>query len=205
MQMVDTVAHTASASELKSSSVQVGEQSGFNWYVVHVAAGSENRIAEELKAQMSKAGLAEMLEEVLVPKKQDVTLKRGAKVLVEDRILPGYVLVRMRCLPETLHVIRRVPRVIGMLGTNSSGIPRSLNENEVKLLLDQLTRLKESVKDSITFEAGEVVKICEGLFSSMEGVVEEVDMQRLRLKVSISILGRSTPVELEFFQVEKST
>ncbi len=189
----------------KAAEEASGEQDGFLWYVIHVAAGGENRIAQELRAQLEKAGLSESFTDILIPKKQEMVVRKGAKVLMENRVLPGYILIRMRCSSEMLHIIRRVPRIIGMLGADGGGIPRALSEGEVKNLLDQVNRIEESSKGSMMFEKGEMVKISDGPFSSMEGIVEAVDLARLRLKVSIVIFGRGTPVELEFFQVEKTT
>jgi transcriptional antiterminator NusG len=174
-----------------------------DWYIIHASAGSENRVATELRAQFDRAGLGHQLSEVLVPKKSVPAIRRGVKIQVDERILPGYVLVHMECTPETLHVIRRVPRVVGMLGADSHGIPRPLSQGEVSQFLAQLETIHQSTTAKVVFEPGELVRVSEGLFSSMEGVVEEIDMQRFRLKVSISILGRPTPIDLEFSQVEK--
>lgn len=173
------------------------------WYIIHASAGSENRVATELKAQFAKSGLDHLVEDILVPKKPAVAVRRGVKVEVEDRILPGYVLIQMECTPETLHVIRHTPRVIGLLGAGSDGIPKPLSEAEVSHLLSQLETIGKTTQGHDYFSVGETVKVSEGLFSSMEGIVEEVDTNRMRLKVSISILGRPTPVDLEFSQVEK--
>lgn len=175
----------------------------FRWYIVHVAAGSENRVSTELRAQFAKAGLADQVQDILVPKKHTTTLRNGVKVQLEDRILPGYVLMHMVCSPEVVHVILRVPRVIGMLGSDASGMPRALADFEVAKFLEQVDRIAVAAQSQSSFEPGEMVKVSEGLFASMEGVVEEVDLHRSRLKVSIAILGRSTPVDLEFTQVEK--
>ena len=177
--------------------------SEFQWYIVHVTAGSENRIASEMRAQFEKEGHGDKIQEILVPKKYVSTIRSGVKVQVEDRILPGYVLVHMVCSPETLHIVRRVPRVIGMLGSDIMGIPRALADHEVTKFLEQVDRIAVTAQNHFSFEPGELVKVSDGLFSSMEGIVEEVDIHRSRLKVSIAILGRSTPVDLEFTQVEK--
>jgi transcription termination/antitermination protein NusG len=177
--------------------------SEFKWYVIHVAATSENKVALELRAQLEKAGLSAAVQSILVPKKQTLVMRRGLKVQAEDRILPGYVLIQMICSPEILHVIRRVPRVAGMLGSNAAGVPRPLSEHDVSRFLEQVDRIVDEAKSNLSFEPGEMVKVSDGLFSSMEGIVEEVDLQRSRVKVSIAILGRSTPVDLEFSQVEK--
>ena len=173
------------------------------WYVVHVSAGSENKVSSELKARFQKSNLGEALHEVLVPQKKALMTRRGAKVEVEDRLLPGYILLCMQCTLEALHIIRRIPKVIGMLGANVKGMPQPLSEFEVKQLLDHIQNAEQTTHQNFLFEPGEMVKVSEGLFSSMEGVVEEVDSHRMRLKVSISIFGRPTPVDLEFSQVEK--
>ena len=172
------------------------------WYIVHVSGGSENRIASELKAQFEKFGLSDSLVDVFVPKKDVMIMKRGVKVKSEDRILPGYVFVNMICTPETVHTIRRLPRVVGILGDNSE-TPRPLNDMEVQSLLKQVDELSQLSQSSLSFDPGEVVKVCSGLFDSMQGVVEEVNYEKSRLKISITILGRSTPVDLDFSQVEK--
>lgn len=172
------------------------------WYVIHVGAGSENRVSLELREQFDKAGLADSLQEVFVPKKQVSVVRRGTRVKAEDRIIPGYVFVRMVCTPETVHVVRRVPRVVGILGNDPEN-PRPLTEQEAKALMSQTTQISEAAQHAISFESGEIVKVCSGLFASMQGVVESVIPERERLRVSISILGRSTPVDLDFSQVEK--
>lgn len=173
------------------------------WYVVHAAAGSENKVASELRAQFEKNGLGSLLHDVLVPKKTVTITRRGVKVQAEDRMIPGYVFVHMECTLEALHTIRSIPRMIGMLGADAKGMPKPLSEQEVKRLLDQLETVNQIAHHHVVFEPGELVRVCDGLFSSMEGVVEEMDAHRMRLKVSISLFGRSTPVDLEFSQVEK--
>lgn len=173
------------------------------WYVIHASAGGENRVAAELTAQFEKAGLASSLLEVLVPKKSITCVRRGMKVQVDERIIPGYVFIRMECTADALYVIRRIPRVLGMLGADAQGTPRPLSDAEVGRLLQQLETMSEISSRPTSFEPGEIVKVSEGLFRTMEGTVEEVDLHRLRLKVSICILGRPTPVDLEFSQVSK--
>lgn len=178
--------------------------SEFKWYVVHVAAGSENRVSCDLSAQFAKNGIGDLLEEVLVLKKIVNTTRRGNKVQEEERILPGYVLVRMVSTPEALNTIRRAPRVIGMLGADLRSDPKPLSDAEVENLLNQIDGMDgTSSAQSLSFEPGEIIRVTEGLFASMEGVVEEVDAVRMRLKVSIPILGRPTPVDLDFTHIEK--
>lgn len=173
------------------------------WYIIHAVAGSENKVASELTAQFEKNGLSSLLQDVLVPKKSFTTVRRNQKVEAEERILPGYIFINMACTLEALHTIRRIPRVIGMLGSDAKGVPQPLSEMEVRRLIDHVETMKDSSSHHLTFERGEIVKVSEGLFSSMEGIVEEVDCEKSRLKISISIFGRPTPVELEFSQVEK--
>lgn len=173
------------------------------WYIIHASSGSENRVVSELRAQLDKSGLSDMVEEILVPKKSSVTVRRGVRVEVEDRVLPGYILIFMECTPEVLLIIRQTPRVIGMLGANADGMPKPLSEGEVSGLLGHLETISKSPLSQQTFCVGETVKISEGLFTSMEGIIEDIDTHRMRLKVSVSILGRPTPVDLEFAQVEK--
>ena len=177
--------------------------SDFKWYVIHVAAGSENRVACDLSAQFVKNSIGDLLEEVLVLKKMVNITRRGNKVQEEERILPGYVLVRMISTPEALNTIRRAPRVIGMLGADLRSDPKPLSDAEVENLLNQIETMEGGNAQSISFEPGEVIRVTEGLFASMEGVVEEVDVARMRLKVSIPILGRPTPVDLDFTHIEK--
>jgi transcriptional antiterminator NusG len=176
--------------------------SDFKWYVVHVAAGSENKVAADLSAQFAKSGISELLQEVLVLKKLVNATRRGQKIQQEERILPGYVLVRAICDPEAVNVIRRSPRVIGMLGGDSRSGPTALSDAEVENLLNQIDSEVGGVSMNCSFQPGEVIRVTEGLFASMEGVVDEVDAIRMRVKVSIPILGRPTPVELDFAHVE---
>lgn len=173
------------------------------WYIVHAVANNENRVATELRVQFEKNNLGHLLHEVVVPKKTSIGVRRGVKVEVEDRVLPGYVLVRMDCTLEGLYIIRSHPRVIGVLGADSKGVPSPLGEEEVRRLLDRVETIDQASRQDLRFEPGEHVKVSEGLFSSMEGVVEEIDAVKGRLKISISIFGRPTPVDLEFTQVEK--
>ncbi len=178
--------------------------SDFKWYVIHVAAGSENRVASDLSVQFSKAGIAELLEDVLVLKKMVHATRRGNAVQQEERILPGYVLVRMISTPDALNTIRRAPRVIGMLGADLRSDPKPLSDADMENLLNQIDDSDGVGPVSGTaFEPGEIVRVTDGLFSGLEGVIEEVDVLRMRLKVSISIFGRPTPVDLDFVHVEK--
>ncbi|BDB96545.1 transcription termination/antitermination protein NusG [Candidatus Hydrogenosomobacter endosymbioticus] len=177
-----------------------GTKSVARWYVVYVAAGGENRMVSELRDRFDKSGVGDLLFDVFVPKKCVTVVKRGVKVRTEGRVLPGYVFVKMQCTPETVNIVQNFPRVLSFLGS-SNGDPKPLSDKEMAALLDQVDELVKTSESEVNFEPGEHVKVCNGLFASMNGVVEEVVGSRL--KVSISILGRSTPVDLDFSQVEK--
>lgn len=175
----------------------------FRWYVIHVAAGSENKVKSEIHAQCEKKNVSSYVKEILIPKKKVFAIRRGVKAQVEDRVCPGYVFISMHCTAELLQIIRQVPRVMDMLGSNAKGLPKAISEQELNQLLECIDSTSQINESQLYFEAGERVKVCDGLFNSMEGIVDEVDTDRARLKVSIPIFGRSTPVDLSFSQVEK--
>ena len=171
------------------------------WYIVHAYSNFERKVAESIKERAAAAGLADMFEEVLVPMEEVVEMRRGRKVSSERKFFPGYVLVKMELNDQTYHLIKATPKVTGFLGTENKPIP--ITDEEAGRILQQVQEGVERPKPSVTFEIGEQVRVADGPFASFNGLVEEVDEERARLKVAVSIFGRATPVELEYAQVEK--
>jgi transcriptional antiterminator NusG len=171
------------------------------WYIVHAYSNFERKVADSIKERAQGAGLADKFEEVLVPMEEVVEMRRGRKVSSERKFFPGYVLVKMELNDQTYHLIKNTPKVTGFLGTDNKPIP--ITEEEAGRILQQVQEGVERPKPSVTFEIGEQVRVADGPFASFNGLVEEVDEERARLKVAVSIFGRATPVELEYGQVEK--
>jgi transcription termination/antitermination protein NusG len=171
------------------------------WYIVHAYSNFERKVAESIKERAAAAGLSDLLEQVLVPMEEVVEMRRGRKVSSERKFFPGYVLVKMELNDQTYHLIKATPKVTGFLGTENKPIP--ITEEEAGRILQQVQEGVERPKPSVTFEIGEQVRVADGPFASFNGLVEEVDEERARLKVAVSIFGRATPVELEYAQVEK--
>jgi transcriptional antiterminator NusG len=171
------------------------------WYVVQVYAGFEKKVAQSIREMAEKKGLTDYIVEILVPSEEVLEIKRGAKVAVEKNYFPGYVLIKMHLTDEAWHLVRSVPKVSTFLGSVNK--PSPISEAEVGRILKQVQESIEKPRHTLTFMVGEQVRVSDGPFTSFAGLVEEVDVERSRLKVSVMIFGRPTPVELEFSQVEK--
>ncbi len=172
-----------------------------SWYVVHVYSGSEKKVAESIKEQAVLKKMDDRIFDVMVPTENVIEVRKGAKVNSEHKFFPGYVLVKMEMSDECWHVIKNTPRVTGFLGSRNK--PQPISEAEAQRIMHQVQEGIERPQTVVNFEAGEQIRVIDGPFSSFVGLVEDVDAEKSRLKVSVSIFGRSTPVELEFSQVEK--
>ncbi len=171
------------------------------WYSVSVLSNFEKKIAEQIRQSAEESGLDDQIEEVLVPTEEVIEVRRGKKVTAERRFMPGYVLVRMEMSDQGYHLISSINRVTGFLGPQ--GRPMPMRDAEVQAILGRVAEGEEAPKLMISFEIGEKVQVNEGPFEGFDGSVEEVDDENQRLKVTVSIFGRETPVELEFGQVNK--
>ncbi len=171
------------------------------WYIVHAYSNFEKKVAESIREQSKQRGLADLFEEIMVPKEKVTEVRRGRKVDTERKFFPGYVLVKMNLTDEAFHLIKNTPKVTGFLGADNR--PQPISETEAMRIIHQVQEGVERPKPSVSFEIGENVRVADGPFASFSGVVEEIDEARSRVKVAVSIFGRATPVELEFGQVEK--
>lgn len=172
------------------------------WYIVHAYSNFENKVAQSIRDQAAQRNLADKFDEVLVPTEKVVEVRRGRKVEAERKFFPGYVLVKCEMTDEVYHLIKNTPKVTGFLGADKAK-PMPIPESEAMRIKGQVAEGVERPKPTIVFEIGEQVKVADGPFASFNGVVEDVDHGRARLKVAVSIFGRATPVELEYSQVEK--
>jgi len=174
---------------------------GARWYIVHAYTNFERKVADAIRERAKAGGLDDLFEDIVVPTEEVIEIKRGRKIPTERKFLPGYVLVKMKMTDAAFVMIKNTPKVTGFLGSDNKPMP--IPEAEALRMLQQVVEGVERPKPLITFEVGENVKVSDGPFASFTGVVEEVDEERSRLKVAVSIFGRPTPVELEFGQVEK--
>ena len=173
-----------------------------NWYIIQAYSGFEKKVVESIKDTLAKNKLNSNLEEILVPTHQVTEVKKGKRSKREKKYFPGYVLVKVNLTKQIYHLIKNLQKVSGFLGSEDK--PTPITDNEIKRILGQVSESAINQKSGISFEIGEKVKVCDGPFASFNGLVEEIDEEKSRLKVSVSIFGRSTPVDLEFNQVEKN-
>ena len=171
------------------------------WYSVSVLSNFEKKVAEAIRQAVAEKGLEDEIDEVLVPTEEVIEIRRGKKVTSERRFMPGYVLVRANLTDEAYHLIKNTPKVTGFLGSDNKPVP--IPDYEADRILGQVQEGVERPKSSVSFEIGEQVRVSDGPFASFNGIVQDVDEERSRLKVEVSIFGRATPVELEYGQVEK--
>ena len=171
------------------------------WYSVSVLSNFEKKIAEQIRTKVEEQELGDQIEEVLVPTEEVIEVRRGKKVTTERRFMPGYVLVRMEMSDQGYHLINSINRVTGFLGPQ--GRPMPMRDAEVEAILGRVAEGEDAPKLLISFEIGEKVKVNDGPFEDFDGMIEEIDEDNQRLKVSVSIFGRETPVELEYTQVTK--
>ena len=178
-----------------------GGDAGKKWYIVHTYSGFEKKVAESLQQRVQAYGLQGEIGEVLIPTEDVVEMRGGRKVVTAKRFFPGYILVEMNMSDHAWHVVKNTPKVTGFVGAGAK--PTPLSRDEVDQILNQVTEAAEKPKPKYTFDKGDQVRINEGPFTSFNGVVDEVNLDRNTLKVMVTIFGRSTPVELDFLQVEK--
>ena len=173
------------------------------WYVVHAYSGQEKSIQQALIERIRRSGMADKFGQVLVPTEEVVEMKSGQKAISERRFFPGYILVQMDMTDETWHLVKSTPKVTGFIGGTAMR-PTPISDKEVENILHQVQEGVEKPKPKVLFEVGEMVRVKDGPFTDFQGTVEDVNYEKSRLRVAVTIFGRSTPVELEFGQVEKA-
>ena len=173
-----------------------------NWYIVQTFSGFEQKVAEVIKEKLKVKGLVDKIEKVEIPMHEITEVKRGKRIQRKKNFFPSYVLIKMEMNKELYHMIKNIQKVTGFLGT--TGTPVAVPDKEIDKIMGNIREGSLSPEPRLSFDIGEQVKVCEGPFASFTGLVEEVDEEKLRLKVSVSIFGRPTPIELEYNQVEKT-
>ena len=171
------------------------------WYVLHVYSGFETKVSDAIKEKAEKLGLADCVEEIMVPTEEVLEMKRGQRVSTERKFFPGYVLAKLHMNDNVWHLIKDTPKVTGFLGAGNRPVP--ISEKEAMAIVQQVQEGVDRPRPSVVYDIGEEVKVTEGPFASFNGIVEDVNEEKSTLKVSVSIFGRATPVELEYAQVEK--
>lgn len=172
------------------------------WYILHTVSGSEKGVKKMIEDQVLKKKMSDYFEEIVVPVVEVPEIKRGKKVLSEKKFIPGYILMKMKMTDESWHLVKSVPKTTGFLGSKTT--PKSLSESEVKAVFSQLEAESKSASISSLYNVGDKVQVIDGPFDSFSGVVEEVDSEGQKLKISVSIFGKAIPIELSFTQVKKN-
>ena len=172
------------------------------WYVLHAYSGYEKKVADNIREQSNKLGISKFIEEISIPTQNIVEVKRGTRVNTERKFFPGYILIKMVLNDDTLHVIKNTPKLSGFLGTK--GKPTPISNAEANRITEQVIEGVENPRPSVIYEIGEQIKVIDGPFASFNGQIEQIDEEKARLRVAVSIFGRPTPVELEYSQVEKA-
>ena len=171
------------------------------WYVLHAYSGYEKKVADSIMDQAQKLGISDNIEEISVPTQNIVEVKRGVRINTERKIFPGYILIKMILNEDTWHIIKTTPKLSGFLGNKGKPIP--ISNSEAKRISQQVVDGVEKSRPAIMYDIGEQVKVIDGPFASFNGEIEQIDEEKARLRVAVSIFGRSTPVDLEYSQVEK--
>ena len=171
------------------------------WYVLHAYSGYEKKVADSILDQADKLGISDQIEEVSVPTQNIVEVKRGVRINTERKIFPGYILIKMNLSDDTWHIIKNTPKLSGFLGNKGQPVP--ISNAEAKRISEQVIDGVEKSRPAVMYDVGEQVKVIDGPFASFNGEIEQIDEEKARLRVAVSIFGRSTPVDLEYSQVEK--
>ena len=172
------------------------------WYVLHAYSGYEKKVSESIMDQAEKLGISENIEEISVPTQNVVEVKRGVRINTERKIFPGYILIKMNLNDDTWHIIKNTPKLSGFLGNKGQPVP--ISNAEAKRISEQVIDGIEKSRPAVMYDVGEQVKVIDGPFASFNGEIEQIDEEKARLRVAVSIFGRSTPVDLEYSQVEKA-
>jgi transcription termination/antitermination protein NusG len=183
--------------------IRLDEQMSKRWYVVHAYSGMEKSVAKAIQERIDRSGMPEKFGEILVPTEEVVEMKNGQRKIAERRFFPGYVIINMEMTDDTWHLVKNTNKVTGFVGGHGNK-PTAISEKEVEKIMAQVLEGVEKPRPKVLFEVGEMVRIKEGPFADFNGNVEEVNYEKSRLTVSVTIFGRATPVELEFAQVEKT-
>ena len=171
------------------------------WYVLHAYSGYEKKVADSILDQADKLGIKDQIEDISVPTQNIVEVKRGVRVNTERKIFPGYILIKMNLNDDTWHIIKTTPKLSGFLGNKGKPIP--ISNDEAKRISQQVVDGVDKARPAIMYDVGEQVKVIDGPFASFNGEIEQIDEEKARLRVAVSIFGRSTPVDLDYSQVEK--